>query len=245
MPATAERPRPVHIPLLDDPLSRKRSPPPCTKLPDPASPSPPPSIPPQHKPPTSPRPEKKPAPPSSPSEPEPHKLDRSEPTPDSPSAKKPGGLKPEPDPASRSEQESAPVDPKEVPSLTDIIDMEVLNQIRELDDEDGDEFSREMVYAFFIQAEQTFGRMDDAFRREDVGELSSLGHFLKGSSAALGVSKVQSSCEQIQNYGNLRDEEASSTLDKKEALLRIGKLLTRVQKEYRVAEEYLKGLYPQ
>lgn len=46
--------------------------------------------------------------------------------------------------------------------MTDIIDMEVLNQIRELDDEDGDEFSREMVYAFFIQAEQTFGRMDDA-----------------------------------------------------------------------------------
>lgn len=40
--------------------------------------------------------------------------------------------------------------------------MDVLNQIRELDDEDDDEFSREMVYAFFIQAEQTFGRMDDA-----------------------------------------------------------------------------------
>jgi hypothetical protein len=39
--------------------------------------------------------------------------------------------------------------------------MDVLDQIRELDDEDG-EFSREMVYAFFIQAEQTFGRMDDA-----------------------------------------------------------------------------------
>lgn len=39
--------------------------------------------------------------------------------------------------------------------------MDTLNQIRELDDGD-DDFSREMVYAFFTQAEQTFGTMDKA-----------------------------------------------------------------------------------
>lgn len=81
--------------------------------------------------------------------------------------------------------------------------------------------------------------------KKDLQELSSLGHFLKGSSAALGVSKVQKSCEKIQHYGNRRDEEVGVDLDEKEALSRIGQLLAQVKREYRVAEEFLKGFYPQ
>ncbi|KAF9454816.1 histidine kinase, phosphotransfer Hpt [Macrolepiota fuliginosa MF-IS2] len=121
--------------------------------------------------------------------------------------------------------------------------METFQQIRELDDEESDEFSREMVYAFFTQAEDTFKSMDGALYNKDLAELSSLGHFLKGSSAALGVRKVQNSCEKIQHYGKLRDEEAGTNLKPEEALKSIGSLLVQVKKEYLAAERLLKKLY--
>ncbi|GME85961.1 unnamed protein product [[Candida] boidinii] len=37
---------------------------------------------------------------------------------------------------------------------------------------------------------------------DPLKKLSSLGHYLKGSAAALGLHKVQAECERIQNYGN-------------------------------------------
>ena len=77
---------------------------------------------------------------------------------------------------------------------------------------------------------------------KNLAELSSLGHFLKGSSAALGVAKVQASCERMQHYGQQRDEEATKLADD-EALNRIGTLLGQVKKEYGDAEKWLKNWY--
>lgn len=78
---------------------------------------------------------------------------------------------------------------------------------------------------------------------KDLRKLSSLGHFLKGSSAALGVSKVQASCEKIQHYGELRDEEEDKDLTNEEALAKIDSLLGTVKEEYAVAEKALKAWY--
>lgn len=78
---------------------------------------------------------------------------------------------------------------------------------------------------------------------KDLPQLSSLGHFLKGSSAALGVSKVKDSCEKMQHYGNLRDEEAAKTLSDAEALQKIKELLVEVEEEYEEAAEWLKRYY--
>ena len=78
---------------------------------------------------------------------------------------------------------------------------------------------------------------------KNLSELSSLGHFLKGSSAALGVAKVQASCERMQHYGQQRDEEAGTKLTDEEALERIGTLLAQVKKEYSDAEKWLKDWY--
>lgn len=74
-------------------------------------------------------------------------------------------------------------------------------------------------------------------------KLSSLGHFLKGSSAALGVSKVQASCERVQHYGDLRDEELKKDLSPTEALAKINTTLARVKIEYAEAEKWLKLYY--
>jgi HPt (histidine-containing phosphotransfer) domain-containing protein len=80
---------------------------------------------------------------------------------------------------------------------------------------------------------------------KDLATLSSLGHFLKGSSAALGVFKVQASCEKIQHYGQLRDEEESKDLTSEAALGKIEPLLGTVKEEYAAAEKWMKEWYLQ
>ncbi|TFK40686.1 signal transduction histidine kinase [Crucibulum laeve] len=105
-----------------------------------------------------------------------------------------------------------------------VIDMETFQQILELD-EDGYDFSRGMAWEYFSQAGTTFEEMDNMYNEKDLEKLSHLGHFLKGSSAALGVWKVQETCEKIQHYGQLRDEEKDKHLTKDEALALIGRLL--------------------
>lgn len=74
-------------------------------------------------------------------------------------------------------------------------------------------------------------------------KLSSLGHFLKGSSAALGIVKVQNSCEKMQHYGNQRDEEVGAALSEEEALKRIKQLLVDCKRDYGVASRWLRRLY--
>ncbi|KZT64242.1 histidine-phosphotransfer domain, HPT domain-containing protein [Daedalea quercina L-15889] len=123
------------------------------------------------------------------------------------------------------------------------IDLDTFHQILDLDEDDTHEFSKEMVTAYFTQANTTFGEMEQAYNAKDLTKLSSLGHFLKGSSAALGVARVQASCERIQHYGQLRDEEAGADLTDESALKKIEPLLGRVKKEYIVAETWLKKWY--
>ena len=81
-------------------------------------------------------------------------------------------------------------------------------------------------------------------KKKDLHNLSSLGHFLKGSSAALGVARVQATCEQIQNFGKLIDEgQAQPTLTEEQALKKLEPLLTRVRKEFTEAETWLTKWY--
>ncbi|KAJ7935418.1 histidine-phosphotransfer domain, HPT domain-containing protein [Mycena leptocephala] len=123
------------------------------------------------------------------------------------------------------------------------IDMIIFNQILELDEPDSHEFSKEMVLAYFAQASTTFEDMDRELADEKLLKLSELGHFLKGSSAALGIKKVQAACEKMQHYGELRDEVADKDLKADEALALIKALLVEVKAEYADAERWLKKWY--
>lgn len=132
----------------------------------------------------------------------------------------------------------APEEPEEDP-----IDMETFQQILELDEEDDREFSKDMVWAYFTQAKQTFEDLDDALNTKDLPKLSSLGHFLKGSSAALGVYKVQASCEKIQHYGLQRDEDRDVDIGADEALKLIQEALDKIRVDYAVADKWLRNFY--
>jgi len=78
----------------------------------------------------------------------------------------------------------------------------------------------------------------------DLQQLSSLGHFLKGSSATLGLTKVKDSCEKIQHYGARQDENGDPMRsDDKEILRLIKGTLQVVKVEYKEAEKILKKFY--
>jgi len=79
---------------------------------------------------------------------------------------------------------------------------------------------------------------------KDLATLSSLGHFLKGSSATLGLTKVKDSCEKIQHYGQQKDEAGTEDEpDKKKCLSLIKDTLVAVKEEYAEVEKVLKKFY--
>ncbi|EEP80310.1 conserved hypothetical protein [Uncinocarpus reesii 1704] len=127
----------------------------------------------------------------------------------------------------------------------DLLDRTTFEQILEMDDDDEDrEFSKGLVHGFFEQAESTFDKMEDAIAARDLHEISQLGHFLKGSSATLGLTKVKDACEKIQHFGAQKDE--SGTVDEPDetkSLANIKKTLTEVKDAYKEVAKVLSSFY--
>ena len=73
--------------------------------------------------------------------------------------------------------------------------------------------------------------------------MSDLGHFLKGSSAAVGLIKLKASCEKIQNYGNKLDETGNHSIAPDESLAKIRDVLVVTKRDFRDAEIWLKRFY--
>lgn len=78
---------------------------------------------------------------------------------------------------------------------------------------------------------------------ENLDELSKLGHFLKGSSATLGLTKIKDSCEKIQRYGKKEKEDGSPLDDEKVCLEKITSTLKVVKEEYEEAEKILNDFF--
>ncbi|KAK0546091.1 Phosphorelay intermediate protein [Tilletia horrida] len=129
--------------------------------------------------------------------------------------------------------------------LPDVIDSDIFAQLLEMDDDDEEdrEFSKGIVWNYFDQASTTFDHMDHALANEDLNELSTLGHFLKGSSAAVGVNKVRDSCEAMQHYGKQHDEDGIRVISRQDAIDRLKKTLKAVKLQYKEAEIVLKRFY--
>jgi len=132
-----------------------------------------------------------------------------------------------------------------LPDCGDAIDGTTFEQILEMDDDDGSrEFSRELVYGFFDQASTTLSNMDEAADKHDLGALSSLGHYLKGSSATLGLTKVKDHCEKIQHLGAGKNEQGEPAhFDDKTALRKIKDTLPQLKSDNADAEKRLRNFY--
>jgi len=127
----------------------------------------------------------------------------------------------------------------------DNIDPATFEQILEMDEDDPTrEFSKGIVFGFFEQAESTFEKIDEHLKSRDLAQLSSLGHFLKGSSATLGLTKVKDSCEKIQWYGMHKDADGSNDEPSDEVCLtKIKESLAEAKVDYREVEKALKTYY--
>ena len=75
-------------------------------------------------------------------------------------------------------------------------------------------------------------------------ELSRLGHFLKGSSATLGFTKVKDHCEKIQHYGSKKDAAGMKDVaDEKICLQRIEDTLPTLKSDFDEVEGVMKNFY--
>lgn len=131
-----------------------------------------------------------------------------------------------------------------VHKLSDVLDMTTFEQILEMDEPDDDEFSSSIVIGFLDQAEETFVQMDAALAAKQLEELSSLGHFLKGSSATLGLVKIRDGCENIQRYGKKENTDGSPLPDEEKCLRLIDETIKQVKEDYRHATLVLREHYP-
>jgi osomolarity two-component system phosphorelay intermediate protein YPD1 len=127
----------------------------------------------------------------------------------------------------------------------DAFDMNTFMQILEMDDPPDHEFSSSIVFDFFDQAEDTFSQMDTALEQSDLPTLSSLGHFLKGSSATLGMIKVRDGCEKIQQYGKGVDDDGIRGLSSSTSLERIREAVKAVKEDFADVEQAMRSYYAQ
>ncbi|KAK4087850.1 hypothetical protein Purlil1_7907 [Purpureocillium lilacinum] len=162
------------------------------------------------------------------------------------------GLTPPPASTSRGKQHlivaMAPSEDKVAPeesesNFGDGVDMSTFNQILEMDEPGDQDFSSSIVFGFFDQAQETFESMDKALKDEDLEKLSQLGHFLKGSSATLGLVKVRDGCEKIQRFGKNENEDGTEEPDSELCLKRIKQALKAVKADYEVVEKALRKYY--
>ncbi|KAI2695839.1 hypothetical protein CBS147332_9224 [Penicillium roqueforti] len=129
-------------------------------------------------------------------------------------------------------------------SFGDAVDYSVFCQILEMDDDPDDrEFSTSICYGFFEQAEETFERMGLAITEGELRQINELAHFLKNSSATIGIVKVQKGCEKIQHYGMNEDLDGSPEPNSELCLRRIVEALEDVKADYSYAERKIKAFY--
>lgn len=128
-------------------------------------------------------------------------------------------------------------------TLGDGVDLNTFNQILEMDEPGDNEFSSSIVFGFFEQAEETFSSMDSALKDKDLKTLSQLGHFLKGSSATLGLVRVRDGCERIQRYGKKENVDGTPEPDSDLCLKRIDEALKTVKNDYAEVEKALRRYY--
>ncbi|KAL7009099.1 Phosphorelay intermediate protein [Cystobasidiomycetes sp. EMM_F5] len=121
--------------------------------------------------------------------------------------------------------------------------METFEQLLEIDDDDSREFSKGLAQQYVEQAVATFAEMEDALSKQDLDKLSKLGHFLKGSSASIGLIAVSKSCAEMQNFGNCLDEAGSSRISSEKALENCTGLIVKLKKEQDAAKTWLEDFY--
>ncbi|KAK3901194.1 signal transduction histidine kinase [Staphylotrichum tortipilum] len=128
----------------------------------------------------------------------------------------------------------------------DHVEDAIFSQILEMDEsEEEREFSAPLILGFFEQATETFDKMQVALNDGNLESLSSLGHFLKGSSATLGFNKIRDSCQLIQQYGHKLDVDGSAVPDEQLCLKYIADALEAAKVETEELQKLMRKFFGQ
>jgi osomolarity two-component system, phosphorelay intermediate protein YPD1 len=87
-----------------------------------------------------------------------------------------------------------------------VINEDIFSQLLEMDDDDTHSFSKEIIDNFFEQLQENIPKFSELMERKDYEEMGRLGHFLKGSSAAVGAEQLRLICEQINHYDHFTND---------------------------------------
>ena len=79
--------------------------------------------------------------------------------------------------------------------------------------------------------------------RGDYATIGKLGHFLKGSSAQIGLSRLRYTCQKIQNVGRLQAEDGQGSITATDAVTLLTHLIPLLKKEYAEAEAVLRQTF--
>ncbi|KAL2110939.1 hypothetical protein VUR80DRAFT_500 [Thermomyces stellatus] len=129
--------------------------------------------------------------------------------------------------------------------LKNDIDVPTFEQILEMDDDEDREFSRALVFEFLYQAKDTFQKIEGSLAEKDLKALSHQGHYLKGSSATLGLIKIRDNCEKIQRYGSKENPDGTPEPDGDLCLTRITDTLKVLRSDFNDVRKAMKKLYNQ
>lgn len=130
------------------------------------------------------------------------------------------------------------MDSKDTLIESGLVDWSIFSELLQMD-EDEEGFSKSLVTTFKDQLKGIFGEIEgilsslqdkEVVEDLELSKLASLGHYLKGSAALLGLTKIQYQCERIQNYGNKIDE--AGHRENQEWLALIRDLLTISEAEF-------------
>ncbi|KAI8832620.1 signal transduction histidine kinase [Chytriomyces cf. hyalinus JEL632] len=127
----------------------------------------------------------------------------------------------------------------------DVVDRSVFDGLLDMDDDPvRREFSRDIALQYCHQTKGALAEIQHALRNNDIESLGRLGHFQKGSSAALGLRKVQSTCEQIQHLGRRIDKDGNALrLSDAEILVHLDRLVRELFVVNREAENWLREFF--
>jgi len=128
------------------------------------------------------------------------------------------------------------------PKQDGIVDMETFSQLLEMDDDETHGFSKDLAMRYVEQARTTLKSMEDSAQTHSLSSLSQQGHFLKGSSSALGLSKVKDTCEKMQ-YAGLKKDTKGGDITETEAIRTCKELLEQLKVQNKEAEQWLTSFY--
>ena len=79
------------------------------------------------------------------------------------------------------------------------VSMDVIEELRELVDEDTPEFLKELLHSFLADAERHLDNMRSGLDENDIHKVMHASHTLKSSSANLGALGLSAYCKTIEN----------------------------------------------